>query len=299
MDFNQIHTSYHHPFGMMMPGRTYQAPSTEGHRFGFNGQEGDDELKGDGNSWNYKYRMYDSRLCRFSATDPLESDYPYYTPYSFAANQPIHALELEGLESSDDKNPTKTEAEVYNDITLEFLDFLDPLLEFLDDHWIDEDKTSVDIPIGSGESDNAGKLEAKAYVQLSQTQKTTYIMSEVNDNPGQFVDPATGIVSGTSNTEVINDVTINFSVESSQIVRGIKLSETVVATYSITNKEIEASATSAMGLPSFGIADKVLQNKTTHNFTTSQTTTLFGLEISTPYASPVKQTTTSGLLFGL
>jgi len=72
--------------------------------FGFQGQEKDDEIKGNGNSINYKYRMYDPRIGRFFSIDPLTPDYPEYSPYHFSSNQPIHARELEGLESSFDLN---------------------------------------------------------------------------------------------------------------------------------------------------------------------------------------------------
>jgi len=40
------------------------------YRYGFQGQEADDELRGKGNSWNYKYRMHDARIGRFFAVDP-------------------------------------------------------------------------------------------------------------------------------------------------------------------------------------------------------------------------------------
>jgi hypothetical protein len=58
----------------------------------------DDEIKGEGNSINYKYRMHDPRIGRFFAVDPLTSKYPHYSPYSFSGNKVIHRVELEGLE---------------------------------------------------------------------------------------------------------------------------------------------------------------------------------------------------------
>jgi len=82
-----------------MPGRTF---SNGQYRYGFQGQELDNEVKGGGNSVNYKYRMHDPRIARFFATDPLEPKYPYLTPYQFSSNQPIHAPELEGLESAEE-----------------------------------------------------------------------------------------------------------------------------------------------------------------------------------------------------
>jgi RHS repeat-associated protein len=69
------------------------------YRYGFQGQESDNEVKGEGNSVNYKYRMHDPRIGRFFAVDPLEKSYPWNSPYAFSENRVIDATELEGLES--------------------------------------------------------------------------------------------------------------------------------------------------------------------------------------------------------
>jgi RHS repeat-associated protein len=75
--------------------------------FSFQGQEHDDELKGEGNSVNYKYRMHDPRVGRFFAIDPLASDYPHNSPYAFSENVVINCVELEGLEKIEKYTPTK------------------------------------------------------------------------------------------------------------------------------------------------------------------------------------------------
>ncbi len=80
---------------MLVPHRTFSSPE---YRYGFQGQEKDDEIKGSGNSINYKFRMYDPRVGRFFAVDPLGAKYPHYTPYSFSGNKVIAFAELEGLE---------------------------------------------------------------------------------------------------------------------------------------------------------------------------------------------------------
>jgi RHS repeat-associated protein len=72
--------------------------SIEDYRYGFQGQEKDDEIKGEGNSLNYTFRMHDPRVGRFFAIDPLFAEYPHYTPYSFSGNKVILFTELEGLE---------------------------------------------------------------------------------------------------------------------------------------------------------------------------------------------------------
>jgi len=87
--------SDYYPFGMAMGDRT---TASSGYRYGFQGQEQDDELKGDGNSVNYKYRMHDPRIGRFFAVDPLSSSFPWNSPYAFSENRVIDGIELEGLE---------------------------------------------------------------------------------------------------------------------------------------------------------------------------------------------------------
>ena len=64
----------------------------------FQGQESDDEVKGAGNSINYKYRMHDPRVGRFFAVDPLAKQFAFNSPYAFSENVVINDVELEGLE---------------------------------------------------------------------------------------------------------------------------------------------------------------------------------------------------------
>ena len=83
-------------FGMQMPGRTYSSPS---YRYGFNGKEKIDEIEGSsGATYDYGFRIYDPRLGRFLSVDPLTRGYPWYSPYHFAGNKPIIAIDLDGLE---------------------------------------------------------------------------------------------------------------------------------------------------------------------------------------------------------
>ncbi len=79
---------------MLMPGREYGALG----RFGFNGKEQDSEVSGEGNQYDYGFRIYDPRLVRFKSVDPLAVDYPWYSPYHFAGNNPIMFVDLDGAE---------------------------------------------------------------------------------------------------------------------------------------------------------------------------------------------------------
>jgi len=55
-------------------------------------------VKGQGNQQDYGMRIYDPRLGRFLSTDPITDEYPELTPYQFASNTPIQAIDLDGLE---------------------------------------------------------------------------------------------------------------------------------------------------------------------------------------------------------
>lgn len=85
------------PFGMQLFGRTYSASSSK-YRYGFNGKENDNEVKGEGNQQDYGFRIYDPRLGKFLSVDPLTKSYPELTPYQFASNSPIENIDLDGLE---------------------------------------------------------------------------------------------------------------------------------------------------------------------------------------------------------
>jgi RHS repeat-associated protein len=92
-----VSVSDYYPFGMGIKEREWK-DSTFSYRFGFQGQEGDDEVSGKGNSYAFKYRIHDPRLGRFLSVDPLSKSYPWNSPYAFSENCLISCVELEGLE---------------------------------------------------------------------------------------------------------------------------------------------------------------------------------------------------------
>jgi RHS repeat-associated protein len=89
----------YYAFGSEMPGRSYAAPAGTGaYRYGFNGKEKDTETTWGDNSYDYGFRIYNPRYGRFLSVDPLTKSYPMLTPYQFASNTPIAAVDLDGLE---------------------------------------------------------------------------------------------------------------------------------------------------------------------------------------------------------
>jgi RHS repeat-associated protein len=87
--------SDYYPFGAPIAGRSF---SSGEYRFGFQNQEKDDEIAGEGNAVIYKYRVHNARLGRFLSIDPLMAKYPHNSPYAFSENRVIDGVELEGLE---------------------------------------------------------------------------------------------------------------------------------------------------------------------------------------------------------
>jgi RHS repeat-associated protein len=86
----------YYPFGMQMQGRSYTGGDI--YRYGFNGKELDNDM--DGNDYDYGMRIYNPQIGKFLSVDPLSSKYPWYTPYQFAGNTPMWAIDLDGLEPS-------------------------------------------------------------------------------------------------------------------------------------------------------------------------------------------------------
>ncbi|MDB5283570.1 MAG: hypothetical protein JWO06_2645 [Bacteroidota bacterium] len=81
-----------------MPGRLY---SPDKYNYGFNGKLKDDETYNNaGTEYDYGFRIYNSRLGRFLSVDPLTQKYAYLTPYQFASNTPIRAVDVDGAEGA-------------------------------------------------------------------------------------------------------------------------------------------------------------------------------------------------------
>lgn len=76
-----------------MPGRKFNGGD---YRYGFQGQENDNEVKGEGNSIDFGARLYDPRLGRWFAVEPKERLQPSTSPYSFVNNNPIILVDPDG-----------------------------------------------------------------------------------------------------------------------------------------------------------------------------------------------------------
>ena len=80
-----------------MPGRKYNSSE---YRYGFNGKEKDDDGEfGSITNYDYGFRIYNPAVGRFLSVDPLTANYSMLTPYQYASNTPIQAIDVDGLES--------------------------------------------------------------------------------------------------------------------------------------------------------------------------------------------------------
>jgi hypothetical protein len=73
-------------FGMLMPGRQFSTAT--GYRFGFNGQEQDNDINGKGNLNTATFWEYDTRLGRRWNIDPI--DQINISNFAAFGNNPIY-----------------------------------------------------------------------------------------------------------------------------------------------------------------------------------------------------------------
>ncbi len=78
---------------MQLPGRTYSS-STGNYRYGFNGQEKDNEIKGEGNTYTAQFWEYASRSGRRWNLDPVTK--PWQSGYSVMSDNPIWKIDPNG-----------------------------------------------------------------------------------------------------------------------------------------------------------------------------------------------------------
>ena len=114
MNRNEAHnylilSNNYYPFGSVAKGRSF---SSTAYRYGFNGKENDNEVKGNGNQQDYGMRIYDNRLGRFLSLDPLQQKFASHSPYNFSLNSPLMMNDPDGMKpkvqviSNDDGSTT-------------------------------------------------------------------------------------------------------------------------------------------------------------------------------------------------
>ncbi|MDP2384972.1 MAG: RHS repeat-associated core domain-containing protein [Bacteroidota bacterium] len=85
-------------FGNILSGRNFNSSSA---RYQFNSKEFDPET----GTQDYGARIYNPNLGRFLSVDAIANKFPWWSPYAFAGNTPIQALDLDGYEILNYKTP--------------------------------------------------------------------------------------------------------------------------------------------------------------------------------------------------
>ena len=83
----------YYPFGQIIEARS---SASYKYRFGYNGKENDNEVKGVGDQQDYGMRIYDPRLGRFLSVDPRYKIFTSLSTYCYAANSPIRYTDIDG-----------------------------------------------------------------------------------------------------------------------------------------------------------------------------------------------------------
>ncbi len=86
----------YYAFGSPLIGRTFEADTLNGYRFGINTQEKDDEIYGKGNASSAEFWEYDTRLGRRWNLDPVDREYE--STYSCFYNNPMSFSDIDGDE---------------------------------------------------------------------------------------------------------------------------------------------------------------------------------------------------------
>lgn len=75
---------------------SYDFNSSRSYRYGFNKMEKDDEVSGEGNSYDFGARMYNPRLGRWLSVDPKAKKQPAWSPYKAFNDNPLVFVDPNG-----------------------------------------------------------------------------------------------------------------------------------------------------------------------------------------------------------
>lgn len=85
--FHISNSTNYSPFGVELYERGF---TIDDYRYGYQGSEKDNEVKGNGNSYTTYFRQLDPRLGRWLSIDPKASSMPWQSPYCSMDNNPIY-----------------------------------------------------------------------------------------------------------------------------------------------------------------------------------------------------------------
>ncbi len=267
------------PFGSFLPGRTYNNGSGfGGKKYGYNGKENDNEVKGDGNQQNYGMRIYDPRLGRFLSVDPLIKKYPELTPYQFASNTPIQAIDIDGLEAG---------VTHYN---------LTPHIKRIWDSiksWWNSPASKGEKIVGQG---NAERLGYSGYVPNTKGEAfMTYLATGLKDynQYGTYYSTYGGMFGSLGRRTNVSESEVNVTPQQPQAKVGIDATQTKlkVGTYQDMKKTNAGTSLSADHIPSFAALKADAESQLGRRLTSAEAKTLREKSLTLVYETQIHQTT--------
>jgi RHS repeat-associated protein len=159
---------------MPLPGRQL-TPASGNYRYGFNGKEKDNELKGDGNSYNFGMRIYNPRVGKWLSKDPKFQKYPHFSPYCAFANNPNYYIDPEGDTLRVAGNISQAKSDVIASVDKKY------------QAWISFDNDRVIVNLTEKQVEEANDPGLTALYYLSNSDKK--YLYEVNSNKAVNISP--------------------------------------------------------------------------------------------------------------
>jgi RHS repeat-associated protein len=169
--------SDYYPFGLQMDSRTVNEGD---YRYGFNGKEKDQDGEFGNTHYDYGFRIYNPAIAKFLSVDPLTRHYPWNSPYSYAENDVIRSIDLDGLEKVVIIESPFNAKRIKDLLQVKKYSKIYKIVEYSSNHgWVDNDGQPSSWLVRQQEKMHGDNIELKL---------TNLVSAFVFDIPDDFVD---------------------------------------------------------------------------------------------------------------